>query len=174
MTVCRLRYVKGALTRPGQYRRGVGQDEIMSVENAASVGAGRGLERQIPLFVAIGAFGYIVDASVTYLLARKFGIDPFLARPPAFALATVLNFALNRALTFSHSKSALLPAFVRYVMVCGAGLAVNYSVYALCIVMAPSVGLSATPAMLPLFVACGSGVAMFVTFFGFRFFAFRV
>jgi len=146
----------------------------MSVENAASVGAGRGLERQIPLFVAIGAFGYIVDASVTYLLARRFGIDPFLARPPAFALATVLNFTLNRALTFSHSKSALLPAFVRYVMVCGAGLAVNYSVYALCVVMAPSVGLSATPGMLPLFVACGSGVAMFVTFFGFRFFAFRV
>ena len=146
----------------------------MSVENAAPAGVGRGIERQIPFFVATGAFGYVVDAGVTYLLARKFGVDPLLARPPAFALATVLNFTLNRALTFADTKSSLLPAFVRYVMVCAAGLAVNYSVYELCIVMAPWVGLSATPAMLPLFVACGSGAAMFVTFFGFRSFAFRV
>jgi putative flippase GtrA len=146
----------------------------MSVDNLAPLRAERGLERQIPYFVAIGALGYVVDAGVTYLLARKFGIDPFLARPPAFALATLLNFALNRSLTFAGSKSSLLPAFVRYVMVCAAGLAVNYSVYAFCIVMAPLAGLSATPQMLPLFVACGSGVAMFVTFFGFRFFAFRV
>ena len=146
----------------------------MSVDSAAPLGAGRGFGRQIPYFVAIGALGYVVDASVTYLLAQKFGIDPFLARPPAFALATVLNFALNRNLTFAGSKSSLLPAFVRYVIVCAAGLAVNYSVYALCIVMAPLAGLSATPQMLPVFVACGSGVAMFVTFFGFRFFAFRV
>ena len=59
-------------------------------------------------------------------------------------------------------------------MVCAAGLVVNYAVYALCVVVAPLVGLPATPAMLPLFVAAGSGAAMFVTFFGFRSFAFRV
>jgi len=152
----------------------LGQGVFMSVDSAAPLGAGRGVGRQIPFFVAIGALGYVVDASVTYLLAQRFGIDAFLARPPAFALATALNFALNRTLTFADSKSSLLPAFVRYVMVCAAGLAVNYSVYAVCIVMAPLAGLSATPQMLPLFVACGSGVAMFVTFFGFRFFAFRV
>ena len=58
------------------------------------------LKRQVPIFAMIGAFGYVVDASVTYGLVRGFGIDPFLARFPAFALATVLNFALNRALTF--------------------------------------------------------------------------
>ena len=146
----------------------------MSVDSARSVGAGETLKRQIPSFVAIGAFGYFVDASVTYLLARKFGVDPFLARPPAFALATVLNFALNRGLTFASTKSPLLSAFVRYVVVCSAGLIVNYSVYALCIATAPFAGFPATPTLLPLFVACGSGVAMFVTFFGFRLFAFRV
>src|SRR5271168_3910909 len=129
----------------------------MSVDNAAPLGTGRGLERQIPFFVAIGAFGYFVDASVTYLLARKFGVDPLLARPPAFALATVFNFALNRSLTFADTKTSLLQAFFRYVMVCGAGLIVNYSVYALCIATAPFVGLPATPGLLPLFVACGSG-----------------
>jgi len=86
----------------------------------------------------------------------------------------VLNFALNRALTFSHSRSPALAAFVRYVIVCAAGLAVNYSVYALCIAFAPLFGVSMAPAMLPLFVACGSGAAMFFTFLGFRFFAFRM
>jgi putative flippase GtrA len=146
----------------------------MSVGDAASVDEIRTLKRQIPCFVAIGLFGYVVDASVTYWLAQKFGVGPLLARPPAFALATVLNFVLNRILTFADTRTSVLSAFARYVVVCAAGLAVNYSVYALCIVMAPLAGLSATPAVLPLFVACGSGVAMFVTFIGFRFFAFRV
>jgi len=145
----------------------------MSVGEAALARVGAPLKRQIPFFVAIGLFGYVVDASVTYLLARKFGVDPLLARPPAFALATVLNFALNRALTFADTKTSIHSAFIRYVVVCAAGLAVNYTVYALCIALAPLLGLPATPAMLPLFVACGSGVAMFVTYFGFRFFAFR-
>ncbi len=146
----------------------------MSFGGAASVDARQTLKRQIPSFVAVGLFGYVVDAGVTYWLVQKFGVDPFLARPPAFALATVLNFALNRVLTFANTRTSVLSAFARYVMVCAAGLAVNYSVYALCLAVAPFVGLPTTPALLPLFVACGSGVAMFVTFFGFRFFAFRV
>jgi putative flippase GtrA len=146
----------------------------MSVDAAASVGFGQGLKRQLPSFVAIGLFGYVVDSGVTYLLAQKLGFDPFVARPPAFALATVLNFALNRTLTFADTETALVSAFVRYVIVCAAGLAVNYSIYALCIALAPLAHIAVTPAMLPLFIACGAGVAMFVTFFGFRTYAFRV
>jgi hypothetical protein len=34
-------------------------------------------------------------------------------------------------------------------------------------------GIAVTPAILPLFIAAGSGVAMVLTFVGFRFFAFR-
>lgn len=146
----------------------------MSVENIGTARSHGELKRQIPSFVAIGAFGYVVDASVTFVLARSFNVDPYLARFPAFAVATVLNFALNRKLTFAHSTAPLLEAFVRYVMVCAAGLAVNYAVYAACIFAASLIGLTVTPALLPLFVACGSGVAMFVTFFGFRAYAFRV
>lgn len=146
----------------------------MSVENLGTAGTHPGLKRQIPSFVAIGVLGYVVDAGVTFMLARSLGVDPYLARFPAFAIATVLNFALNRKLTFAHSTAPLLESFVRYVMVCAAGLAINYAVYAACIVTASLIGLLVTPAFLPLFVACGSGVAMFVTFFGFRVFAFRV
>lgn len=145
----------------------------MSVAEPRAAAAGSHLRRQIPSFVAIGLFGFVVDAGVTYLLAQRFGLAPAWARPPAFAIATVLNFALNRALTFRASDVPLLRAFVRYVMVCAAGLAVNYTVFLVCVALSPLVGLPATPAILPLFVACGSAAAMGLTFVGFRFFAFR-
>jgi len=132
------------------------------------------LKRQIPSFVAVGAFGYVIDASVTYALNKWLGVDPYLARFPAFGIATVLNFSLNRWLTFSHSTAPVLEAFVRYVMVCAVGLAVNYSAYAATLAVWGSLNLPTPPAMLPLFVAFGSGIAMFVTYFGFRKFAFRV
>ncbi|MGD0562981.1 MAG: GtrA family protein [Roseiarcus sp.] len=145
----------------------------MSAAEPSAVGAGSQLKRQIPAFVAIGLFGFFVDAGVTYFLAQRFGVAPALARPPAFAIATLVNFALNRAVTFRATTAPLMRAFARYVMVCAAGLAVNYAVYLACIALAPLLGLAVTPAILPLFVACGAGAAMFLTFVGFRFFAFR-
>ena len=131
------------------------------------------LGRQVPAFAAIGAMGYVVDALITYLLVRYAGLNPLLARLPAFAVATVFNFVLNRLITFSDSSAPLLRAFVRYVVVCAAGLVVNYAVYALALAAASALGISTPASTLPLFVAFGSGAAMFVTFFGFRLFAFR-
>jgi putative flippase GtrA len=128
---------------------------------------------QIPSFAAIGLFGYLVDAGATYLCARHFGLSPELARPPGFLLATAVNFALNRLFTFRHAAAPLMRAFVRYCLVAGLGLAVNYAVYCACVVIAPRVGITVVPAILPLFVAAGSGVAMVLTFVGFRSFAFR-
>ena len=58
-------------------------------------------------------------------------------------------------------------------LVASVGLAINYGVYSVCVALAPIFGIAVTPAILPLFVAAGSGVAMAVTFVGFRFFAFR-
>lgn len=132
-----------------------------------------GLRRQVPTFAAVGAFGFVVDSGLTYLLVRTLGVDPLLARLPAFGVATVINFALNRALTFAGTKAPLLGAFLRYCMVCGAGLAVNWSAYALALAGAGALGLPTPAATLPVFIAFGTGVAMFVTFFGFKLFAFR-
>ena len=67
-----------------------------------------------------------------------------------------------------------MAAFARYVMVCAVGLAVNYTAYAAGLGAYEFAGHAATPAVLPVFVAFGSGVAMFFTYFGFRLFAFRV
>jgi putative flippase GtrA len=131
------------------------------------------IAEQVPAFAAIGLIGYVVDAGITYAGAKYLGLSPELARPPGFIVATLVNFALNRSITFRHAQAPLTGSFVRYWLVAWAGLAVNYAVYSACVFLAPRVGIPITPAILPLFVAAGSGVAMMLTFIGFRFFAFR-
>ncbi len=145
----------------------------MSGDGDDAVGAGSRISRQIPAFAVIGLIGYVVDAGLTYLGAKYLGLSPEIARPPGFLIATVVNFALNRAITFRYAKAPLMRAFLRYCLVAGAGLAVNYAVYSLCVVLWPLAGFVVTPAILPLFVAAGSGAAMVLTFVGFRWFAFR-
>ena len=106
--------------------------------------------------------------------AKYLGLSPELARPPGFVVATIVNFTLNRLITFRHSRAPLFRSFLRYCGVASIGLAVNYSVYSVCVALAPRIGIGVTPAILPLFVAAGSGAAMVLTFLGFRFFAFRL
>ena len=144
----------------------------MNAVKPAAPAHGR-IAEQVPAFAAIGIVGYFVDAGITYMCAKYLGLSPELARPPGFILATIVNYVLNRTITFRHSRAPLFRAFLRYCGVASVGLAVNYAVYSACIVLAPRIGIAVTPAILPLFVAAGSAVAMFVTFVGFRFFAFR-
>jgi putative flippase GtrA len=147
-------------------------EPLMNSIKTAAPAHGRIVE-QVPTFAAIGVIGFLVDAGVTYLGAKYGGLSPELARPPGFIVATIVNFALNRWITFRHARSRLASSFVRYLLVASAGLAVNYAVYSACVFLAPSAGIAVTPAILPLFIAAGSGVAMILTFVGFRFFAFR-
>jgi putative flippase GtrA len=128
---------------------------------------------QIPSFALIGLIGYVIDAGITYAGAKYAGLSPELARPPGFVVATIVNFLLNRAITFRHSSAPLARAFPRYVAVASAGLAVNYGVYSACVLLAPRLGVEATPALLPVFVAVGVGASTALTFVGFRLFAFR-
>ncbi len=131
------------------------------------------LAAQLPAFAFVGVIGYFVDSGITYLGAKYFALSPEAARPPGFVAATIVNFLLNRAITFRGSEAPLLRAFVRYCGVASLGLAVNYVVYSLCVLFAPRFGVPVTPAMLPVFIAAGVGAAMVVTFIGFRSFAFR-
>jgi putative flippase GtrA len=150
---------------------------MLSVDRAQPKAAGTAprarISVQVPSFAAIGLIGYAVDAAITYAGARYAGLSPELARPPGFIVATVVNFLLNRAITFRHSEAPLVRAFIRYCLVASGGLPVNYAVYSACVLLAPRFGLQIVPAVLPLFVAAGAGSAMILTFLGFRFFAFR-
>jgi putative flippase GtrA len=144
----------------------------MNGAKAGNPGHGR-IATQIPAFATIGLIGYFIDAGITFAGAKYGGLSPELARPPGFLVATIVNFILNRSITFRHSRAPLFRAFLRYCGVAAIGLAVNYAVYSACVFFAPRAGIVVTPAILPLFVAAGSGVAMVLTFVGFRFFAFR-
>ena len=144
----------------------------MNAVKPAAPAHGR-IAEQVPAFAAIGVIGYFVDAGITYMCAKYLGLSPELARPPGFILATIVNYVLNRTITFRDSRAPLFRAFLRYCGVASVGLTVNYAVYSACVVLAPRIGIAVTPAILPLFVAAGSAVAMFVTFVGFRSFAFR-
>lgn len=128
---------------------------------------------QMASFAAVGVVGYVVDFAITYACAKYLGLSPELARPPGFIVATIVNFLLNRAITFRDAGAPLLRAFLRYWLVASAGLAVNFAVYSACVFIAPSFGVAVTPAILPLFVAAGAAVATIMTFAGFRFFVFR-
>jgi len=144
----------------------------MNVVKPAAPAHGR-IAEQIPAFAVIGVMGFLIDAGVIYVGAKYAGLSPEFARPPGFSLETIVNFALNRSITFRDARSPLTGSFVRYSLVASAGLAVNYAVYSACVFLAPGAGIAVTPAILPLFVAAGSGAAMILTFVGFRFFAFR-
>jgi putative flippase GtrA len=142
--------------------------------SAAAPAASHGrIAQQIPAFAAIGLTGFAVDAGITYIGARYFGLSPELARPPGFIIANLVNYLLNWSITFRHAQAPLTSSFLRYWLVAAAGATVNYAAYSALVVLAPVVGLPVTPAILPLFVAGGSGAAMTLTFVGFRFFAFQ-
>jgi putative flippase GtrA len=152
---------------------GADENDAMSRSGPEAIDARDGLGRQIPPFLVIGALGFCLDAGLTIALVRWFGAPPLLARPPAFVVVTLINFTLNRAFTFRSGHTPWLPALARYWLVCLGGLAVNYAVYAACLAFAPSFGVAISPAVLTLFVACGTGVATLLTFAGFRSYAFR-
>jgi putative flippase GtrA len=144
----------------------------MNAVKPAAPAHGR-IAEQVPAFAAIGVIGYFVDAGITFVCAKYAGLPPELARVPGFVIATIVNFVLNRAITFRNSRAPVFRAFLRYCGVASVGLAVNYAVYSACVILAPRVGIVVSPAILPLFIAAGSGTAMILTFIGFRSFAFR-
>ncbi len=88
----------------------------------------------------VGAIGYVVDAGITYAGAKYLGLSAELARPPGFIVATIVNFLLNRAITFRGSGAPFWRAFARYWLVASGGLAVNYAVYSACVQLAPKLG----------------------------------
>ena len=145
----------------------------MSNGRQASLDARDGLGRQIPAFLIVGALGFCLDASLTVAFVQWFAAPPLLARAPSFLVVTLFNFVLNRAFTFRAGHMSWAGALGRYVLVCIGGLAVNYSVYAACLMAATRFGVAISPAILTLFVACGTGTATIFTFTGFRSFAFR-
>ena len=113
-------------------------------------------------FLLAGALALITDGALLTILIRFLDLDALLARPFAIAVAMLVSWLVNRTLTFAVSAPPSLREFGRFAAVSWLSQAVNYLVFAGILVARP-----ATPA-LPA-VVFASLVAMFVSYFGFRY-----
>jgi putative flippase GtrA len=97
---------------------------------------------------------------------RFVGLDALLARPFAIGVAMVVSWFINRTVTFAVEAPPSLREFGRFAAVSWTSQVVNYLVFAAILVARP-----ATPPLLALVLA--SLVAMFLSYFGFRYGVFR-
>jgi len=120
---------------------------------------------QLLRFLSVGALGLITDLAVfTVVLAH--GLHPLLARLVSLAVATVVTWRLNRALTFERSGHRPSHEVMRYATVAGCAQAVSYVTFAVLVVTV----FAATP---QLAVLVGAVVGAFVSYNGQALFTFR-
>ena len=94
------------------------------------------------------------------------GCNPLVARVVSLAIATVVTWRLNRALTFDRSGRRPADEAMRYATVAAAAQAVSYAVFAILVVTL----LAAVP---QLAVIVGAAAGALVSYVGQASFAFR-
>lgn len=115
-------------------------------------------------FVIVGGLSAIVDLGGMQALIAL-GLGPLMARAISLPLSMLTAFALNRAFTFGASGDSPAVELVRYAGVSGTAALVNFGVFAGILAVIP-----ATPPIIA--AAIGLGVSMWVSFFGYQYFAF--
>lgn len=79
-------------------------------------------------FLLVGGSGFLIDASITYLL-NSFGAKPWLARIPAIVLAMTYTFVANRKFTYNVDTLDTTSEFIRYITVASVMALLNYLIY---------------------------------------------
>ena len=120
---------------------------------------------QFGTFAFVGAVGFIVDIGVTLLLVAA-GLNPFWARLFGIAIAMVTTWRLNRSMTFGASETSQTSEGMRYFAVAVFFAMMNYAIYAALLLLIPAV----TPAIA---VLISAGFTSSLSFFGYRYFAFK-
>src|ERR1700733_1503230 len=116
-------------------------------------------------FLGVGGLGLITDLAIfTVLIAH--GLHPLLARLVSLAVATVVTWRLNPALTFDRSGPRPAHEAMRYAAVAASAQAVSYAVFAILVVTV----FKATP---QLAVLVGAAIGAFFSYKGQALFAFR-
>jgi putative flippase GtrA len=119
-------------------------------------------------FSAVGVVGFLIDAGVLQMLL-VLGQGPYLGRLASFLAAATGTWLLNRRYTFRATTTrALHREWLHYLALMVVGGAVNYGVYAACLVTLPLV--RAYPVI---GVAVGSCAGLVVNFLSARFLVFR-
>ena len=135
------------------------------------------LER-ILKFATTGGIGFVIDVGTLTLLNAGFGVNPYVARVFAIAVAMVSTWLINRRWTWKvHEKTtgarAVVAEGVRYVTVAVGAAVVNYGVYAATLYTLDGLVDGFDDLLPPVAAVVGTAVAMFVSWFGYSRFAFR-
>lgn len=112
-------------------------------------------------FLLAGLLALATDATILEALGHA-GLHPLLARPVAIAIAMFVSFLVNRSITFAMPGRPSLREYARFAAVSWSAQAVNYAIFGAILIARP-----ATPPLIALILA--SLVAMFVSYFGFRY-----
>jgi len=79
-------------------------------------------------FAVVGVLGFVIDAGLTATLSLA--LPAYVARAPAFLLASFVTYVLNRTWTFAAAHGPLWRTYVAYLFATAFGAAVNYAVFA--------------------------------------------
>ncbi|MFT5510303.1 MAG: putative flippase GtrA [Hyphomicrobiaceae bacterium] len=113
-------------------------------------------------FIAAGLAALAVDAAVLTLLTEWLVLSPYVARLFSISAAMVVSWQINRRVTFAVRTPSSLAEFTRFAAVSWIAQTVNYTVFAVILLIWPD-----TSPLIALVAA--SLVAMFVSYTGFRF-----
>ena len=116
-------------------------------------------------FFGVGGLGLITDLAI-FTLVVAHGLNPLGARLISLALATLVTWRLNRALTFDRSGRRTAEEALRYAAVVIAAQTVSYGVFAIL-----AVTLLAAPPQIALIA--GAAMGALVSYSGQTLFAFR-
>jgi putative flippase GtrA len=93
-----------------------------------------GLAGQILRFTIVGGLGFVLDAGILQTLVH-FQLHPAIARVASLAAAVTFTWWANRTLTFEPGRAPSWPEFRAYVLTSLVGMAINYGVYSLAVML---------------------------------------
>jgi putative flippase GtrA len=118
-------------------------------------------------FLLSGGLAFIVDAGILELLVTGFGVHKLTARIVSLSFAHLAGWLAHRRFTFRLSTPPTWREFQRYAGVQYAIALLNYGIYSLIVLLKPD--------LKPFYaLVVSSGIAMFFSYFGIRFGAFRL
>lgn len=122
--------------------------------------------KKLVRFGIVGTIGFVIDATVLWLLLATTPLGPFIARAIAIVVALVATWYLNRSFTFGASRRSLAVEGFRYGSVGVTSAVVNYLIYTLLLLSLPILQPLAA-------LVLASIAAMAFSFFGYSRFVFR-
>jgi putative flippase GtrA len=117
-------------------------------------------------FLLSGGTAFIVDAGITTGLTSLAEVNPLIARIIAILVAMVVAWLMHRRITFDMRTPPSLTEFARFAAVAWTANLLNFAIYAVILTLRPGTWPFAA-------LVISTGVAMVVSYLGFRFGVFR-